>query len=95
MVYWFMFKKFGAKDAVSMVRISTPVIYNETEAFSTIKKFVENELFKEMYKQSGPETITMAEDIIDEYGNTGIVAMGLSLLIPLGFVFTGLYRNKN
>lgn len=92
MVYWFMFKKFGETDSVSMIRITTPVITNETDAFNSIEDFVENELFNTMYKNAEPETITVAQDIINRYGNTGMVAMTLAILVPLGLVITGLRR---
>jgi hypothetical protein len=92
MVYWFMFKKFGSKDAISMVRLSTPEIYNTTDSFNTIKGFVEGQLFKAMYKQAEPETITVAEDIIKTYGNMGMAAMALVLLIPFGLIFEGVRR---
>lgn len=92
MVYWFMFKKFGSKDAVSMVRLSTPVANNETATFSLIKDFVEGQLFKAMYKQAEPETITVAEDIIKTHGNMGMAAMALGLLIPFGLIFEGVRR---
>ncbi len=66
MVYWFMFKKAGETDSVTMVRLVAPVISNETAAFNSIKDFVEKELFYTMYKKAEPETITVAEDIIDK-----------------------------
>lgn len=92
MVYWFMFKKFGSKDAVSMVRVSSPVIYNETDTFNTIKNFIENELFKTMYKNAVSDTITMADDIVDNYGNTGAVAMAIAVLIPIGITIVGIRK---
>lgn len=92
MIYWFMFKKFGSKDAVSMVRISTPVIYNENDAFSTIKKFVENELFKTMYQKGDADIITNAEDIQIKYGNKGLLAMIMAILIPLGMTIIGVMK---
>ncbi len=92
MVYWFMFKKVGSIDSVSMIRITTPVISNDSTAFDSIKDFIESELFYTMYKQGDPETITVSEDIINKYGNNGIAVMALGLLIPLGLVFAGIRR---
>ncbi len=92
MVYWFMFKKVGSIDSVSMIRITTPVISNESNAFNSIKDFIENELFHTMYEQGDPETITVSEDIINKYGKTGMGLMALGLLIPLSLVFAGIRR---
>ncbi len=92
MVYWFMFKKVGSNDSVSMIRITTPVISNESTAFDSIKDFIESELFYTMYKQSDLETITVSEDIINKYGKTGMAVMALGLLIPLGILFAGIRR---
>jgi hypothetical protein len=94
MLYWFMFKKFGSKDAVSMVRISTPVINNETASFGILKGFVEDELFKTMYKQAQPNTITVAENIMNTYGNSGIIAVAMGILIPFGLIFAGVRRKE-
>jgi len=92
MLYWFMFKKFGSKDDVSMVRISTPVINNETATFGIMKDFVEGELFKTMYKQAEPDLITVAEDIMNTYGNSGIIAIAIGILIPFGLIYEGVRR---
>lgn len=92
MVYWFMFKKFGETDSVSMIRITAPVITNEKDTFNSIEDFIENELFYTMYKNAEPKTITVGQDIINKYGNTGMIAMALTLLVPLGIVITGLRR---
>jgi hypothetical protein len=94
MVYWFMFKKFGSKDEVAMVRISKPVIQNETVDFSIMKDFVENELFNAMYKKAEPDTITVAEDIMNTHGNSGKAAIAMAILIPFGLIFAGI-RRKN
>jgi hypothetical protein len=94
MIYWFMFKKFGSNDAVTMVRLSSPVVYNETATFDSIKSFVENNLFHAMYESSAPDTGTVAEDIISKYGNTGIFAITLGVLLPICLVFVGI-RRKN
>ena len=92
MVYWFMFKKVGSIDSVSMIRITTPVISNGSNAFDSIKDFIENELFYTMYKQGDTETITVSEDMINKYGKTGMAAIALGLLIPLGLVLAGIRR---
>lgn len=92
MVYWFMYKKFGSKDDVSMIRITIPVTSNETDAFNSIKDFVEKELFYTLYKKAGPETITVAEDIKNKYGNIGMSAMALAIFLPVGLVIAGMRR---
>jgi hypothetical protein len=94
MVYWFMFKKFGENDAVTMIRLSSPVVYNETATFDSMKSFVENQLFNAMYERSLPENITVAEYMIREYGKTGILAITLVILAPLGILFIGI-RQKD
>lgn len=94
MVYWFMFKKVGSIDSVSMIRITTPVISNESMAFGCIEDFIENELFYTMYKQGDSETITVSEDLMNKYGKTGMVVMALALLIPAGIVFAGMRRKE-
>jgi hypothetical protein len=92
MVYWFMFKRFGGNDAVTMIRLTSPVIDNETATFDSIKGFVENELFVAMYENAKSENITSAEYIIREYGRTGMIAIALLLIAPISLVFIGIRR---
>jgi hypothetical protein len=92
MVYWFMFKRFGQNDAVTMIRLSSPVSENYNTTFESIKGFVEMELFDAMYERAKPENITSAEYIIREYGKTGMVALALVLLAPISLVFIGIRR---
>jgi hypothetical protein len=94
MVYWFMFKRFGENNAVTMIRLTSPVHENYTATFDSIKGFVENELFEAMYERAKPENISYAEYIIREYGKTGLVAIGLVLIAPISLVFIGI-RRKN
>ena len=94
MVYWFMFKKFGSNDAVTMIRISSPVSNNVSDTFSLIKSFVETSLFDAMYKRAEPENITFAEYMIQKYGKTGMVAETFGILIPIGILFVGIRRNN-
>lgn len=94
MVYWFMFRKFGGNDAVTMIRLSAPVTYNETTTFNSIKNFVEGQLFNAMYERAEPENITVAEYIIREYGKAGMFAIILSILVPIGLVFMGMKRKS-
>jgi hypothetical protein len=94
MVYWFMFKKVGTIDSVSMIRITTPVISNGSNAFDSIKDFIENELFYTMYKEGDLETITVSEDLINNYGKTGMAVVVLALLIPAGLMFAGIRRKE-
>ncbi len=92
MVYWFMFKKFGASDAVTMVRISAPVSDNETATFNIIKNFVEEQLFNAMYENALPDNVTVAEYIIAEYGIPGMLAVVLIVAVPICIVLIGVRR---
>ncbi len=94
MVYWFMFKRFGRNDSVTMIRLSSPVIHNETATFNSIKDFVESELFDAMYQRAKPENITMAEYIIRKYGKTGMAAITLGVVAPIGLVLLGIRRKS-
>jgi hypothetical protein len=94
MVYWFMFKKFGSNDEVTMIRLSSPVRYNVTATFDSMKSFVELGLFETMYERALPEKITVAQDIIRSYGNIGTMAIVPAVLIPLGILFMGLKRKN-
>ncbi len=92
MMYWFMFKKFGANDAVTMIRISSPVLNNTEETFGSIKNFVEGQLFDAMYQQGGIETITNAESIYKENGNKGLIAMIMAIIIPISISIIGVLK---
>lgn len=93
MIYWFMFKKFGNKDAVTMIRISAPVNNNDTDGtFNTVKDFLEEQLFGAMYKDATKEEITNAESISREYGNKGLLAILIGILIPLGMTIIGVMK---
>lgn len=92
MIYWFMFKKFGAKDAVTMIRISSPVVNSTEDTFDSIKSFVEGQLFDAMYQQGGTETITNAESIYKENGNKGLLAMIVALIIPISVTIIGVMK---
>lgn len=93
MLYWFMFKKFGNKDAVTMIRISAPVNNNNTDAtFNTVQDFLEGQLFGTMYKGTEAEEITNAEYFSKTYGNKGLMAMIAGILIPIGIVTTGVRK---
>lgn len=95
MVYWFMFKKFGDKDAVTMIRLSSPVYNNNTEGtYNSLKDFADKQLFKEMYDGKKEETITI-QYLIDKYGKNGKIGIMLSILIPLGITFIGIMKKKN
>lgn len=94
MVYWFMFKKFGYNDSVTMIRLSSTIHNNTEETFGLMKKFIEGQLFYKMYNGTKEDEITTAEYIIDEYGDSGKIAIMVSILIPLGMVFIGI-RNGN
>ncbi len=94
MVYWFMFKKLGSKDSVAMIRLTSPVITNETDTYNLINDFVVDNLFQTMYNQVGQENITVAEKIMNTYGNLGKVGIAMGILIPIGIIFVGI-RLKN
>jgi len=94
MTYWFMFKKFGSSDAVTMIRLSSPVINNETDTFESMSGFVEGQLFKAMYERALPDNITLAEYILRNYGVIGKTGIALAIFIPLGILFVGV-RRKN
>lgn len=93
-IYWFMFKKFGAKDTVSMIRISVPADNNETTdiLFNRAKDFIEDQLFDAMYKKGEIEIITNAEDIYKENGDKGLLVMIMAALIPIGITLIGVTR---
>lgn len=93
-LYWFLFKKFGSNDAVTMIRLSSPVIYNETSTFDSMKSFVEGDLFNTMYERSAADTGTVAEYLIGRYGKFGILAIMFGILVPICMVFLGI-RRKN
>lgn len=95
-IYWFMFEKFGAKDAVSMIRISAPANNNETTdiTFGRAKNFIEGQLFDAMYKKSGEESIATWEYVFEQYGNRGLFAMIMMLLIPVGITVIGIRQRE-
>jgi hypothetical protein len=92
LIYWFMFKKFGSSDAVTMIRLSSPVRYNVSATFDSMKGFVEGQLFETMYERALPEKITVAEDMKRSYGIIGMLAIVLAVLIPLSVLFMGVRR---
>ncbi len=92
MVYWFMFKKFGSKDAVTMIRISATVKDDEITTFNSIKDFTENQLFRAMYKSTESENIKMFEYILNEYGNKGLFAMIMAIIIPISISIIGVLK---
>lgn len=92
MTYWFMFKKFGSNDSVTMIRLSAPVKNSTEETFDMIKDFVEGQLFDAMYKRVDKESITTAESIVDKYGNKGIFATVMVALIPIGLIAAGIRK---
>lgn len=92
-MYWFMFKKFGYEDSVTMIRLSSSVKNNDTEAtYNHIRGFVERQLFNTMYKDT-KDDITVVEYLIEKYGNRGIVSIAIVLLVLVGIIVTGIRRN--
>ncbi len=98
MVYWFMFKKFGlnSSDAVTMIRISAPVLNNQTSTatFSSIKGFVEDQLFNAMYESALQENPTVAEYLVSRYGKLGMFAIMLIVSVPIGIVIVGIRQGR-
>ncbi len=93
MVYWFMFKRLGFDNSVTMIRLTSPVRDNNTEkTFDIMRNFVEDQLFGTMYNNTEKKEITTAEDLINKYGDTGKVAMMMGVLIPLGIIFIGVRK---
>ncbi|MCD4844272.1 MAG: EpsI family protein [Methanosarcinales archaeon] len=86
MMYWFLFKKFGSSNAVTMIRLSSPVSNDYSETFDTMSQFVRDQLFEEMYENVG-KTPTVIEMLF--YGNKilAAVVIFLALFIPLGLIF--------
>lgn len=90
MIYWFMLKKFGSKDSVTMIRLSVPVRSNGTdEAFDAEKGFIESQLFDAMYEKADVGRVTMYEYVSRGYGNTGRAAIIVALLIPMTIILIG------
>jgi len=95
MLYWFMFKKFGSNDAVTMIRISAEVRNNDTaKTFEYTKAFVEEQLFNAMYEKSATNSVTNAEHIVQQYGIKGMLAIISILLIPIGLIIVGVRKKE-
>lgn len=90
-VYWFMFKKFGSQDAVTMIRMTAPVVDDDTDTFNSIKDFTENQLFRAMYN-TWSENINMSEYILREHGNKGLFAITMMILVPIGIIIVGMRK---
>ncbi len=93
-IYWFMFKKFGGRYAVTMIKVTSPVVNNTEETFGIVKSFVEDQLFDEMYQKGKLESITTAEYIVEQYGNKGVFAMIIMLLMPVGITIVGIRQRE-
>lgn len=94
MVYWFLFKKFGSNDSVAMIRLSTPVVRNESQSFNTLKDFIENQLFQAMYERVESENEIFGSYIIEKYKTAGMLAILILLAIPIYLIAAGI-RPKN
>lgn len=86
MLYWFMFKKSGSDNAVTMIRLSSPVRNDYPDTFETMKQFIEEQLFRAIYENAG-ETPTVAQQLY--YGNrtTGLMIMFVIFLFPVMLIF--------
>lgn len=92
MIYWFMFNKFGHDDSVVMIRLSSSVKNNDSEkTFNHMKSFVVEQLFGVMYEETREE-VAVAEHLIEKYGNKGIIAIGIILLVSVGFTVKGIRK---
>lgn len=68
MLYWYIFKKFGSNDRVTMIRVSKTIRNNETEkTFDVTKQFIERQLFNAMYERTKDDT-TIGEYILERIG---------------------------
>lgn len=95
MIYWFMFKKFGSEDAVSMIRISSPVNNNDINAtFDSIKDFLEDQMFGAMYKEAEKDEISTAEYLLRYYGNKGLSIIAIAILVPIGIIIIAIKRKN-
>lgn len=94
-VYWFMFKKLGSGDAVTMIRLTAEDTIGNTEnTFNSIKEFTEEQLFIAMYKKSEIENISTAEYIYQQYGNKGILGIIITMFIPIILIIIGIRRKE-
>lgn len=94
MVYWFMFKKFGDQDSITMIRLSSPVYNNNTEkTYNSLKDFVEKQLSNETYNDK-KEEITIAQYLVNRYGNKGKIGIMLSVMIPFGITLVGIMKKR-
>lgn len=76
MVYWFLFKKIGYNNSVTMIRLSSPVRKNDTNAtLERMRDFVEDQLFGTMYKNAKNKDITTAEYLVNKYGSGGKIVI--------------------
>jgi len=86
-LYWFMFKRFS-DEGVTMIRLSAPVRNTPEETFEMMKGFLENELFAAMYEEE-VEEVTVAENIIDKHGTTGVAIVATLILVPICLIILG------
>ncbi len=94
MVYWFLFKKIGYNNSVTMIRLSSPVKKNNTDVtLGRMKSFIEDQLFGTMYKNAKDKDITTVEYLVNKYGNDGKIVISFAILIPIGFILIGVRKN--
>jgi len=86
-LYWFMFKRFS-DEGVTMIRLSAPVRDDPEATFETMKGFLEDELFAAMYEEE-VEEVTVAENIIEKHGTTGIAIVATLILVPVCLIVLG------
>lgn len=94
MVYWFLFKKIGYNNSVTMIRLSSPVRRNDSDATTNdMRNFIEDQLFGNMYKNAKNKDITTVEYLVHKYGNGGKIAISFAILISISFIFIGVRKN--
>lgn len=93
-IYWFMFKKFTSDNFITMIRLSSPVNSDINTTFDLTKKFVEEQLFNDMYRETKEET-TVVEYLIRKDGYNGKITIMIGVLIPLSIIFVGIRRRTD
>lgn len=86
-MYWYMFRRFGRDEGVTMIRLTAPVRVDTYATLAMMSGFIENELFDAMYGDEILE-ITIYEQIIYKHGSMGIFIILLLVTIPIIIIFS-------
>jgi len=86
-LYWYMWGQGVPRDKQHsiMIRISTPIIFDEDESLGVLKDFAE-ELFPVMYKQKARSSI-IAVLLIEKFGIFGFILDALIIAFPFFVMF--------